>query len=333
MPFSRNAPKMQLIPSMDSISAISMLDGGSVSLLSLDDLNPYGGEHCAEICERVRERSFQTSLAYWEETGRQGPRPRLLSQEVISDETNITYDKFVQGRIDPPARWRLLRFCEVVDATSYEREQILLSAGYIPPAPSLDDETANWLLTEARRRIHEEIGYPAVVVRRDWTIAEWNRAFDHLHGARLAQLSADHRHLLVVAIMGRRAEDMALIARRTDPAGEQGNGLYRMIHGFREETKFCRDEPWFRETLQRLMTYPEFAENWRELQLGTGHRPELMSSKVELQHSEMGSLIMRPDHILMDGTVSYPRLIMYVPLDEATRTAYKLAGFKQTLIA
>jgi hypothetical protein len=105
---------------------------------------------------------------------------KRFTQQELNDEVCGTYKNLLMGRSGRlPERQTLLGIADYLECTSEERNDLLLSAGYVPIPHPLTEQQLERVLDQARSMMHQ-LPYPAMIVTDMLDIVDSNGAFREL---------------------------------------------------------------------------------------------------------------------------------------------------------
>lgn len=237
------------------------------------------------------------------------PRNRTigLRREEVSALCGVSvtwYTWLEQARAITPSRQVLDAIATALRLSGPEHQYLLSLAGYAPP-PQLHVDTVEPAPAHIQRLLDELAGRPAYALAADWTIVAWNRAYASLY-PNVARVEATERNLLWLVF--------------TDPAVRELVDDWeatsrRFLAEFRAESAGRLGDPAIAALVHRLRTAsPEFRCGW------DGHPVAGFESRERVFHRPGGGRLRLEHHQLRPSDRPDLQLVVYTPLDEATRS-------------
>lgn len=241
------------------------------------------------------------------------PRGRVngLRREEVSYLCGVSvtwYTWLEQGRAITPSRQVLDAVARTLRLSGAEHEYLLGLAGYAAPIPSVP--IAVTPAPPHIQRLLDELGdRPAYALSADWSIAGWNAAYAAMY-PNVARTDPEHRNLLWLVF--------------TDPAvrallDDWDVTSRHFLAEFRAETASRLSDARILNLVARLRdASPEFRQGW------DGHPIAGFESRERIFHHPTAGVVRLEHHQLRPSDRPDLQLVIYTPLDDATRSA--LAG-------
>ncbi|MDX2160261.1 MAG: hypothetical protein SF162_02950 [bacterium] len=219
----------------------------------------------------VDERTQLRNVAEWLETIRelrkrraaeQGyPSNKRFTQEELSQTVFPSYKNILLGitrRL--PSRASLLRIAEYLECSLTERNELMLTAQYLPEALQFTGAAAENAVRAAVEFTHTA-PFPAYVIAPECRIAAANAPFYTMNGLsdveRIAAAERNPLHFLFNPLLPIRH----LIT--PTPLIWQQNTLKALVL-FRHITELFRYEGWYAKMLEQAVSLPDFPQLWKQ---------------------------------------------------------------------
>lgn len=192
--------------------------------------------------------------------------PRKWHRTELEDMVYSSYKRMRQGAITrPPRRQVVMDIADYLNCSLRERNHLLLAA-HLQPIEAYVTGAELQMLVRLSAEAALHLPMPWMIINRDWHVEYANEHLLALYAVRLDQLAAipperfNVLHLLFdpalpfyanITIDRMAWEQMALLT----------------VLGFKQANRFCQNEDWYGEVVNRLMVLPDFARIWREADL------------------------------------------------------------------
>ncbi|NBD28137.1 hypothetical protein [Paenibacillus glycinis] len=282
-----------------------------------------------------REQSLRTALGEIETlrmkrqrqyADRSHPSLKRFTQQELNDEACPTYKNLLVGRsLRLPDRQTMLRIADYLECNSDERNDLLAAAGYLPIL-SLTTGRSLELALEHAHRLMENVTHPAMLITQTLDIQTVNGPFSRLFGISRDYVQ-DNRFTLFdfhfdaeLPVRPRSTFDAASFAQWESHA-------IAGIRAFKRNHMLSRHDAWYLELVRKFQGYDDASKYWNmeAKQPETGGPP----AKIVLARtSSAGEFVpIRTKQIFLSaGSGMYPRVAVFLPVDEPARRAFEYAG-------
>lgn len=253
------------------------------------------------------------------------PHPSLkrFTQQELNDEAFPSYKNLLVGRTRRiPARQTIINIAEYLECTSDERNDLLLAAGYLPIRTELEGRSLERALEWAQQTMMG-IPFPAMIVTHTQDIQGLNEPFRHLFDIPLDRSydglmnRVDLHFNSDFPIRPRSTFDNASMEQWEEHAI---NG----IHAFKREHMLSRYDAWYQKLLDKVQKY-----NVDEVLNVPDAGPKVDHTQTILARIEStGELVpIRYRQVSISaGSVLYPQIVVFLPVDAAARTVFENLG-------
>ncbi|MEK8127090.1 hypothetical protein WMW72_04110 [Paenibacillus filicis] len=275
-----------------------------------------------DTIERLRIQRQQT-------TDRNSSRiqnKKRFTQQELNDEVCGTYKNLLTGRSRRmPDRQTLMEIADYLECTSGERNDLLLSAGYVPIPLPLSDRKYGQVLEQARSMM-QQLPYPAMIVTDVLDIVGYNEAFCDLFGLSDFSFTANQTNLFDLHFN----EELPIRAGSSFDEKSQSRWESHGIVGIQSfknrhpalfvDSRYAR----FHEMMEKYAEIREFwnREAWTDEQ-------DLETAKYFLARlpCSVERKPIRYNQLHLSVTdQAYPRIEFFVPADESARQVFAAWG-------
>ncbi|MFF2484673.1 hypothetical protein [Paenibacillus sp. NPDC058071] len=251
---------------------------------------------------------------------------KRFTQQELNDEVCGTYKNLLMGRSGRlPERQTLLNIADYLECTSEERNDLLLSAGYVPIPQPLADQQLERVLDQARSMMHQ-LPYPAMIVTEMLDIVDSNEAFRELFDLTDSSLAAKKFNKIDLHF------NAELPIRYRSSYDEQSRARWEShaIHGIQT---FKNNHPalfvdskyeWFHVMIEKYVDIRNF---WNRGALTAEQDLEAAKYFLARQPSstELRPIRYKQLHLAVTEQ-AYPRIEFFVPADESARCVFAALG-------
>jgi hypothetical protein len=251
---------------------------------------------------------------------------RKWHRTELEDMVYASYKRMRQGAITrPPRRQVVMDIADYLNCSLEERNRLLLAARLTPVERYHTGSHLQTLVTLSAEAA-QPLPMPWMIINWDWRIHHVNA-----HLLALYDLSAEE----VAAIAPERFNVLDLLFDPTLPFSAHlvDRARWRRmatltVRGFRMANRFCEFDSWYRETVARLMTLPDFAPIWSQASIdgAIDDAPADVIFTTALPALHDSSLLARIRPLLISAgyfQFDFPRIIGFVPADSATRALFQ----------
>lgn len=170
----------------------------------------------------------------------------------------------------PPSRQEILDLADYLQCDLYERNRLLVSAGFPFIEVRLKDEELKKAINISKINTRF-LSLPSYLINADWTIYGWNDAILKLLDVderEFGQITDDKRNLLWLLF-----DEKLPVYKLIDHT--KGNWEYtvrRNILGFKMINYSHRYEKWFSDLIKHCYELPRFRDTWRSTQIDSWPR-------------------------------------------------------------
>ena len=218
----------------------------------------------------------------------------------------------------------LMTLCDYLDCSVAERNRVLHQARYEPVLRYISGNELHTALHTATT-VLSYLPAPAYVLTQDWHVHAWNS-----HILRLLGWTESFTRLLKAE--GR----LGILHFIFDPglgvrpylAGEDGTWeemAYRNVYAFKTQNWLYSHDPWYLEELERLMKLPDFAYYFNLAQVDAAHPNHKTEFISQIGYPDGRTFRFR-SLFISNGSIYYPQVAMYMPVDEASRAILRSLG-------
>lgn len=241
---------------------------------------------------------------------------RLLSQLELSHQAGVStrHLSYVENGRSRPTAKMILHLAEHMDVPRGERDVLLLAAGFAPrhEGRGLEDREVAAVMDGLRDLLNAHLPYPALLLDRHWDIVDTNAAVDVLLDGCAAELLEPPVNALRVSLHPRG------LAPRIRNLDSWATHLRRQVASRLERTH----DPRLALLVDELASYLPSIEQFPEPASSPVLVLELMVPTGTLRLFSVASQLEMPT----DSTLEGLHLETFLPADEATRGALRLAG-------
>jgi len=253
------------------------------------------------------------------------PQLKRFTQQELNDEVCPTYKNWLIGRSHRlPSRSLLMQIADYLECSLSERNDILLTAQYLPEQPEWEGDELRQALERAQQ-IMEVLPYPAIVVTRTFQVQAANESFLRLLELPPLETIPPHQrstiHFLFHPDVCRRST-MTIEAR----ASWQTHALSG-LQLFKQQNALSQYEAWYQQSVKQWCEIPGFQKHWEQAREES--RQEIAPIKVVLVRmattGEILPIRLRHMFVPISGKSS-PAVSAFVPVDEAARAVFASFG-------
>lgn len=251
---------------------------------------------------------------------------KRFTQQELNDEACGTYKNLLTGRSRRlPDRQTLMDIANYLDCTGEERNDLLLSAGYVPIPLPLSGRQLDRVLDQARSMLHQ-LPYPGMIVTDMLDIVGFNEAFCNLFGLSDFNFASNPPNMIDLHFN----EDMPIRAASSfdekSQARWESHGVVG-IQAFKSHHPALFVDPKYARFHRMMDKYAELHEFW-DREAWTVEQ-DLNTAKHFLAR-QPGSAERKPiryNQLHLAVTYqAYPRIEFFVPADESARQVFAAWG-------
>ncbi|UPK42574.1 hypothetical protein [Paenibacillus pabuli] len=251
---------------------------------------------------------------------------KRFTQQELNDEACGTYKNLLTGRSRRlPDRQTLMDIANYLECTGEERNDLLLSAGYVPIPLPLSDRQLDRVLDQARSMMHQ-LPYPGMIVTDVLDIVGYNEAFCNLFGLSDFSFASNPPNMIDLHFN----KDMPIRAASSfdekSQARWESHGIVG-IQAFKSHHPALFVDPKYARFHGLMEKYAELREFWNreawtvEQDLNTAKyflaRQPCSAERRPIRYNQL--------HLAVTDQ-AYPRIEFFVPADESARQVFAAWG-------
>ncbi|WP_240414935.1 hypothetical protein [Paenibacillus periandrae] len=251
---------------------------------------------------------------------------KRFTQQELNDEVCGTYKNLLMGRSRRlPERQTLLDIADYLACTSEERNDLLLSAGYVPIPQHLAERQLERVLDQARSMMHQ-LPYPAMIVTDMQDIVDSNDAFRELFDLYDSSFAADKINKIDLHF------NAELPIRSRSSYDEQSRARWES-HAIYGIQAFKKHHPalfvdsryeWLHVMMEKYVDIRKF---WNREPLTAEQDLETAKYFLARQPSSTELRPIRYNQLHLAVTEqAYPRIEFFMPADESARRVFAALG-------
>lgn len=296
--------------------------------LNMERLAPPTREFAAVVEELLARRRHDWKNGQRRST--QGdPWPRSWTRDELCDVAYSSYKALLKGAIRrPPRREVVMEIADYLACSLAERNRLLAAARYALEQPYLAGAELQAALDVAQEVI-DGLPLPAHSLTRDWNIHLANHSLWRLLGLgdeQLAALPGEQLNVLQLVF----DPDLPLYSLLSPHPEAWERTARREVYGFKHQNELCRYDDWYHERVAGWMELPRFAEYWNAIGIDAppaSVRDHELFQTYTFEFTYPDGIVLRVRSLLIAlGDMEYPKVIAYLPLDDATRAVYRTLG-------
>jgi transcriptional regulator with XRE-family HTH domain len=254
------------------------------------------------------------------------PQLKRFTQQELNDEACPTYKNWLIGRSRRlPSRSMLMQIADYLECSLCERNDVLLTAQYLPEQPAWEGEALRQALEQAQQ-LMETLPYPAIVVTHTFQVQAANEFFLRLQELPSLETLPPQQRTLIHFLLNPDARTRSMINAEAHAMWQQHvmYGLQR----FKQQNVLSQYDPWYQQFVQQCCDeIADFQAYWEKAQEVT--RQEVAPTKIVFaRKATTGEVLpIRVRHLLVSvSSKTYPAVSALLPVDEAARAVYASFG-------
>ncbi|MFZ4453830.1 hypothetical protein [Salibacterium aidingense] len=252
---------------------------------------------------------------------------KRFTQQELNDMACTTYKNLLVGRSTRmPDRETLINIADYLECTHVERDDLLITAGYLPVQNYPGDQTHNFALDQARE-IMNTISFPSIIVDYDLEVQGMNRQFHNLFDIPLDININKHKVNMIDLHFSR---DLPVRSRSTfDTTSKLQWELHAItgIQAFKINNMLFHHEDWYQSLIQHFQQNNDVNKYWKMSTKDLDNEgPKTRTILANTGTSEgISPIRYREIHIAVSNR-KYPEIVVYLPVDSPARQAFEHIG-------
>ena len=254
------------------------------------------------------------------------PQLKRFTQQELNDEACPTYKNWLIGRSNRlPGRSMLMTIADYLECSLSERNDILLSAQYLPEQPALEGDELRRALEHAQQ-IMETLPYPAIVVTHTFQVQAANKFFLRLLELPSLDMLPTHERSSMHFLFHPDFRRHSMINAEAETM-RQKHMLYAVQH-FKQQNVLSQYDAWYQQSVQQWCDeIADFQSYWEKAQEVTGQENSPTKMILARMATTDELLPIRVRHMLVSvSSKTYPAVSALLPVDEAARAVYASFG-------
>lgn len=252
------------------------------------------------------------------------PLLKRFTQQELNDVACTTYKNLLVGRsLRMPNRQTLINIADYLECTHVERNDLLITAGYLPVQNHLEEQTSNIALDQARDTLNT-IPFPGIIVNYNLEVKAINRPFHYLF-----DIPLDINNKLNMVDLHFNHE-LPIRSRSTfDTNSYQQWELHAIsrIQAFKLNNMLFHNDDWYQSLTQDFRQNYDVNKYWKMSTKDSDN--EAMKSRQILAKTGNSKALVpihyREIHIAVSNR-KYPEIVVYLPVDTLARKAFEFIG-------
>lgn len=275
--------------------------------------------------QRVLHKIEQLRIQRQQQTASRQTTKRFTQQE-LNDEAYRSYKNLLVGRSKRlPERQILLNIADYLECTSEERNDLLLSAGYVPLPQPMAGRQLERALDRARLLMHH-LPYPAMIVTDMLDIVGFNDAYRELFDLSDFSFAADALNMIDLHFNAELPIRVHSTFDEESQARWESHAIYG-IQAFKKQHPALFVDPKYDRFHRMMDQYEEIQAFWNKEALTTKDDLETAKYFLVRQPASAKRRPIRYNQLHLAVTdQAYPRIEFFVPADEAARHVFAAMG-------
>ncbi|SFL37840.1 hypothetical protein SAMN04487943_101253 [Gracilibacillus orientalis] len=254
------------------------------------------------------------------------PLIKRFTQQELNDVAYTTYKNLLVGRSSRmPNRQALINIADYLECTNVERNDLLITAAYLPVQNHLGEQTHDFALDQARE-IMNTIPFPGMIVNYDLEVKAMNRPFHYLFDIPL-DININSKINMVDLHFNQELPIRSRSAFDTISYHQWELHAISGIQAFKINNMLFHNDDWYQSLTQDFRQNYDVNKYWKMSTKDLDNKAIKTRQILANTGTSRGlfPIRYREIHIAVSNR-KYPEIVVYLPVDASARQAFEHIG-------